>query len=172
MIKTMSKFYYFIPSSIRELFLLTYHDIINRELKKNINSILDVGCGEGNSIEKIEKAKDVYLVGIDSYTPYLITAKKKKIYDKLIHRNIKKLNIKESFDAVLFISVIEHLSKKDGRVILDKFEKIARKCIIVLTPNGYLKQDVSDDNPYQEHKSGKWINELKKGVIRLEEQVG
>jgi len=159
--KNISESYYSIPSSVRKLFLLTYHDAINRELGPDIRTVLDVGCGEGNSIEKIDKAKELYLVGIDAYLPYLKTAKKRKVYDKLIHTDIRKLKVKDkSFDAVLLISVIEHLSKKDGISILNKLEKIAKKRIIILTPSGYLQQDSFDKNPYQEHKSGNWTNEL------------
>jgi hypothetical protein len=82
--------------------------------------------------------------------------------------DINKLNVADkSFDAILFISVIEHLSREDGKKILNKFDKIARKLIIILTPNGYLPQDAFDNNPYQKHKSGDWTDELVKRGYRI-----
>ena len=40
-------------------------------------------------------------------------------------------------------------------------EKIARKKIIIFTPNGFLRQEEHDNNPWQVHKSGWNINEMK-----------
>lgn len=43
-------------------------------------------------------------------------------------------------------------------------EKIARKKVIIVTPNGFLPQEPLDGNPYQKHISGWEISEfIKKG---------
>jgi len=41
-------------------------------------------------------------------------------------------------------------------------EKIAKKKIILFTPNGFLYQGKYDNNDYQIHKSGWSLNEMKK----------
>ena len=50
--------------------------------------------------------------------------------------------------------MIEHLRKKDGVQLLRTMERVARKKIIILTPNEFCHQDHYDQNPYQHHKSG------------------
>ena len=157
----LSGAYYLIPSGIRKFFQLTYHDVINSELSlARAQTMLDVGCGEGNSIERIEKK--ARLVGIDAWKKYLDKARKKP-YDKLVCGDITRMKFKgKSFDAVMMISVLEHLKKKDGIKVIGDMEKIARKVVIILTPAKFLEQEEFDDNPYQRHLSGFWNNELKK----------
>lgn len=52
------------------------------------------------------------------------------------------------------MDLIEHLEKIEAIKLLKKMEKIGRKKIIILTPNGFTNQDEWDNNPYQVHKSG------------------
>ena len=40
-------------------------------------------------------------------------------------------------------------------------ERWARKKVIITTPNGYIYQHEYDNNPFQEHKSGWTVEELK-----------
>lgn len=68
---------------------------------------------------------------------------------------------KKSVDAVVLLDVIEHFHKKDGLRLLKKAEAIARKSVIVLTPNGFYAQDELGGNPYQIHKSGWSVRDLK-----------
>ncbi len=63
-----------------------------------------------------------------------------------------------SFDAVLCLDLIEHLEKKEGRELIDKMEKWARKKVIIYTPNGFVLHEDLKRNPLQEHKSG-WTTE-------------
>jgi len=64
---------------------------------------------------------------------------------------------------VLATEVLEHLSKDDGKIMLEQMEKIARKKIILTTPNGFLPTYAGpDDNPTETHLSGWTVNELRK----------
>jgi hypothetical protein len=58
--------------------------------------------------------------------------------------------------------LIEHLNKKDGLKLISMMEKIARKKVIIFTPNGFLKQGALYDNPWQVHKSGWTAKEMQK----------
>jgi hypothetical protein len=58
------------------------------------------------------------------------------------------------FDAVVALDVIEHLSREEGERLLLSVERIAARRVLVFTPNGFLPQPPSDDNPHQEHRSG------------------
>lgn len=139
--------------------------IIRQHIGNN-KTILDVGCGDGSLMLKINCDKKYKVVGVDVHLPSLKKAKKTGVYKTLKQANLKNLNFKAgSFDVVLASQVIEHISKKDGYKLLNKLEKIAKNKIIVSTPKGYVPFDpfeVFDGNPFQRHKSGWSIDELKK----------
>lgn len=137
-----------------------FHKLLEAELA-GCNSVLDIGCGFNSPIRSVKKT--FYSEGIDAHKPSIIQSKKNKIHDKYVIGNIRdlmKYYKYKSFDGVIAIDVIEHFGKKDALVLLKEMEKIARKKIIVLTPNGFVSQGHHDDNPYQVHKSGWYKNDL------------
>jgi len=67
----------------------------------------------------------------------------------------------KSFDCVVALDVIEHLTKADAHALLASMDRIARTRVIVMTPNGFLPQPASDDNPYQQHVSGWSVDEMR-----------
>src|SRR3989344_7196768 len=103
-----------------------YHDTIWKEKKskdglnennekviqllegEKIKSILDVGCGEGNLLIELKK-KRLNVQGIDISEEALEKAKQRKL-------NVKKADLDKglplnanSFDAVITVSVLQHL---------------------------------------------------------------
>lgn len=63
------------------------------------------------------------------------------------------------WDLVYALDVIEHLTKADGLKLLDQMERLARKRVLIFTPNGYRKQ--TSDIPWQIHRSGWTAEELR-----------
>jgi hypothetical protein len=59
------------------------------------------------------------------------------------------------------IDVLEHLNKKEGKALLRRAEKWAKKKVIVSTPNGFISQRAIDDNEYQSHRSGWMVSEMR-----------
>lgn len=62
-----------------------------------------------------------------------------------------------SFDVVIAIELIEHLTKEDGYILLEEMEQIAKRQIVVSTPNGFLKivpKDRGYGSPFDAHLSG------------------
>lgn len=125
------------------------------------NSILDLGCGDGSLMGVLSQGKNWQIVGVDIYMDGLKKAKSRKIYKKLIRGDIltsvQLLNkSSDKYDIVFFSQVIEHISKKRGKKILNEIEKLSRKKIIVGTPRGFMKQpsEFLGDNPHQVHESG------------------
>ena len=139
--------------------------------------VLDVGCGVNSPLEKIDRS--FYLEGID-----LIPVKDKikgrnkslksknahmeefenKIHDKYVRGDIlhiEKYYKSKTFDAVVFFGVLEHLKRSEGKIFLEKMESIARKKVILTTPNGFIPQDPYAGNPYQEHVSGWFVKDFK-----------
>ena len=67
----------------------------------------------------------------------------------------------DSFDCVVALDVIEHLEKADGLRLLEQMEIIARKKVIIFTPNGFLEQEPFDGNEWQRHISGWEVDEMR-----------
>lgn len=123
------------------------------------DSVLELGCGYFSYIQGMKNKP--YSVGVDLFLPVIESGQKNKIHDKYELLNVMDVDEKfadKSFDCVMAMDLIEHLTKEDGLLFLEKINKIARKKIIIYTPNGFLKQDACDGNPYQEHRSG-WTAE-------------
>ncbi len=144
-------------------FPLTYMGIMKNMVGSDFETILDVGCGTGTPMEIIKDGNSyIHATGVDIYQPYLKEAEQKKIYDALIESEVTNLpfNNKE-FDVVICFHVIEHLEKEEGKRLLEQFEKIAKKRVIVAMPVGEFPQDEYDGNKYQEHRSAWYPQDLK-----------
>lgn len=126
------------------------------------DTVLDLGCG---ILQEFGYKPPVgkYL-GVDAFDPYL-----RKIADQGVMTVRGKLPdfcesfLDKSWDVVLLMDVIEHLTKEDGFKALDHVERIAKKCVIIDTPNGFIPQEGWDawDLPHcdlQAHLSG-WTDE-------------
>jgi ubiquinone/menaquinone biosynthesis C-methylase UbiE len=134
-------------------------EIFKKELF-DCSTVLDLGCGRNSPIQYVKQP--IFSVGVEIFEPYLQESKKKRIHDEYIRADIRKLEFKpKTFDAVLCLKVIEHLTKEEGYELIRKMERWARKKIIITTPNGFLWQNGYDDNPLQMHKSGWSAEELR-----------
>jgi hypothetical protein len=103
-------------------------------------------------------------VGVDAYDGSIKTAREQKTHDELHTHDVLKLSdlfSDKSFDCVAALDLIEHLEKADGLRLLDYMERTARKRVVVFTPNGFLPQGEYDNNPWQVHKSGWEVAEMR-----------
>lgn len=152
--------------AVRQFFVyigdIFYYKALEKELK-NMRTVLDVGCGSWSPLANIKK--NFYSVGVDIHKPSIQEIKEKKIHDtyKIVDvLKISKYFKPRSFDAVIALDVVEHFEKKDGLSLIKQMETIASKKVVILTPYGFVPQRPVDGNPYQEHKSGWYIEEFKK----------
>lgn len=140
--------------------------IYETELEKaigNVKTVLDVGCGSNSPLRNV--SKQFRSVGVDIFQPSIEASKKQNIHDEYHQLDILKLDTvfsPGSFDCVLASDVIEHLDKEDGMKLLTMMEQIAKKRMIIFTPNGFTTQEAVDGNPWQEHKSGWTPQEMRK----------
>lgn len=152
-----------------------FYRLLRKELK-DCESVLDVGCGVNSPLGKIEK--QFYLEGIDlipvkskskiynkkitgNFVP--MEEYKKKIHDKYTKGNIlyiEKYYKSKSFDVIVLFHVLEHLRRSEGKIFLEKLEKIAKLKIIICTPNGFVPQNPLHGNIYQEHISGWFVKDF------------
>ncbi len=124
-------------------------------------SILDCGCGSSSPI------KDVPLksctVGVDLFKPALLESKKAKIHENYVLADIKNFCFKpKSFSAVVALDFLEHLEKADGYKFIRSIEELAADSVLIVTPNGFLRQSESSGNVFQVHLSGWTTEELKR----------
>ena len=150
MINIFEKYAAFLP--------FTQTNMILRNLENNVRSILDAGCGFGQPMNAINKRKKFFTVAIDLFLPAIWVCKNKGIYDAYILCDTRFLPIRrKSFDVIFCLDVIEHLTKKNGLKLIEEFNKIARKKVIISTPVGFLYlMRGHKENPNDIHKSG-WI---------------
>lgn len=157
----------FINNYARPFIVQRVYKAIEREIK-DCGTLLDVGCGPSSPIKDF--SKKFFKVGIDAYKPSIEKSRKAGIHDKHYCMNVLDISRKfkeKSFDCVLALDLIEHLTREDGLKLLDSMEKIAKKKIVVFTPNGFLPQGAVDGNPWQEHKSGWTVKEMKERGYKI-----
>lgn len=100
-----------------------------------INSVLDVGCGEGFTLDRLQKAKIGKTHEGLEYSKEAIGLGK-KLYPKLNIRqgDIYKLPYRDnSFDLVICTEVLEHL--ENPRKALKELTRVSRKYILLSVPN-------------------------------------
>jgi SAM-dependent methyltransferase len=143
--------------------------VITREVVGSCATLLDVGCGS-DSIARYLPKDQVHSVGVD-ISPSAIEASGQAH----IHSEYRVLDVTRlaehfedgSFDCVMALDVIEHLEKRDGLDLLRAMERLARRKVIILTPNGFVPQEAHDGNPFQRHLSGWSPEEMERHGYRI-----
>ncbi len=136
------------------------------ELEKAVGdckTLLDVGCGSNSPIKPFSGR--LRSAGVDAFKPSVEKSKREKIHGRYYVMDILRIGDKfkpGSFDCVLASDVIEHLTREDGCRLLAMMERIARRKVIIFTPNGFMPQGEFEENPWQVHKSGWTVNEMRK----------
>ncbi len=98
-------------------------------------SILDVGCGEGFTLERLRKAKiGKHLEGVD-YLDLAIKLGKKEHPNLILKKgSIYDLKYKaNSFDVVICSEVLEHV--EDPQKGLEELVRVSKKYVVLSVPN-------------------------------------
>jgi hypothetical protein len=77
------------------------------------------------------------------------------------------VNFKDRDYKIIAFDLIEHFEKNEGYQLLKDIVRVAGVRVIVFTPNGFVPQSATDDNPFQEHKSGWTYQEMKKSGFKV-----
>ena len=129
---------------------------LKRELR-DCQSFVELGCGVKSPV--VECIKTIFAVGIDGHLPSLLANKKSGYFKDYVLADLNHLPLKnDSFDCVAAFDVIEHLTKHQAKMLIENMEKISKKKIILLTPNGFNpKCHLEDDSPLQIHRC--WLDD-------------
>ena len=142
------------PGPISRFF--RYDRLLAQELSRGCASLLDVGCGNNSPVRRLTSAIP-QRTGVDAFAPALAESLRLGIHTD--GRQVDVLDIgshfaPRSYDCVLASDVIEHLEKEEGMRLIEAMERIARRKVVIFTPNGFLPQAPYADNPWQAHRSG------------------
>ena len=115
-------------------------------------TVVDVGCGSGSRSAPRALAR---AIGVDVHFPSLTHIRGEGSRGGAICASLQSLPIgNRAVDAVVALDVIEHFDKDEAVALLGEFERVARQTIVLLTPNGFLPQPGTAENPFMEHQSG------------------
>ncbi len=156
----------------------SYLWILSKAIDRGVESVLDIGCGDGDLMKILSHNEKWKIVGAELYPDAIKSAIKKNVYESIIKTTVSEIDKKikgKKFDVVLASQVIEHLRKKDGEKALSQWEKLTAKRIIVATTVGYTPYErigakLKEKNPYQKHLSGWSIEEFRKRGYKVRGQ--
>jgi predicted TPR repeat methyltransferase len=130
--------------------------LLRQEIEGVCETLLDVGCGTDSPVQYLSP-RPRYLVGVDAFAPAIEKSRALGIHDKYFLMDALQIGeyfSPKSFDCVLAFDVVEHLNDRDGLNLIGQMEKIARRKVVLSTPNGHLSQGEYYNNPWQRHLSG------------------
>ncbi len=133
-----------------------YPDELEKAICGSCRTVLDVGCGAGSPIRPFA-ARLERTVGVDSWEPSIERSRAKGIHSEYRLMDVREVHAAfgdGAFDGVLLLDVLEHLPESEGLALLADCERIARRRVVVFTPNGFLAQGDFHGNPHQAHVSG------------------
>lgn len=154
--------------TIMKKWLATY----DRELQEAVGdarSLLDIGCGIASPLSRLER-KPERTVGVDGFMPSIEESRRKGIHNDYVCCDILDVGSKfpaGSFECVMALDVIEHLSKEKGLDLLRQMEQLSCRRVIIFTPNGFLAQAEHSNNPMQVHLSGWSVKEMREMGFRV-----
>ncbi len=144
--------------------------LLRRELN-GLGSVLDVGCGSDSPLQFVRGIG--HKVGVDAFEPSIAASCERGLHDQYLRMELESLDIApKSYDAVVLLDLIEHFEKDAGLAFLSKLELIARKKVLIFTPNGFLPQPAYEDNPWQLHRSGWTTPEFRDLGYRVQGVLG
>jgi SAM-dependent methyltransferase len=130
---------------------------------KNCKHVLDLGCGPSSPIKFL--SGNSHSIGVDIFQPSIENSVRKGIHDDYFLTDVRYIEGRvkpKSFDCVVALRLIEHLEKDEGIRLIEMMETIARKKVVISTPNGFVARTQSEGNMWMAHKSGWTVEEMRK----------
>jgi len=103
-------------------------------------TVLDLGCGLGDwgYLLRTRKTGAFHVDGLDINRKYLDKIPP-CVYNTTWIQDLQKNQALPSYDYVLCIQLLEHLTKENGYKLLDEIDNTCQVKAIVSTPHGYMR---------------------------------
>ena len=137
-------------------------------------TLLSLCCGIGRDLRRIPM--DMPVTGVDVVPEYLAEFKQRYPQAETVLGDALEYILKvpgNSFDFVVCIDGVEHLTKENGSKLLGECQRVARNKAIIFTPEGFVKNerehawDIDGGDEHQQHLSGWEISEMERAGYRL-----
>lgn len=122
------------------------------------DEVIDFGCGLMPITRQLECKK---MIGIDGWLP--IVEQLRTDLEDMGHIYIWHLDLSgrlmeaandNSIDVCLAIDLVEHFDKDDALRLIGHMERIARKRVVIFTPDGFMLQEREENSEFQRHRCG------------------
>lgn len=124
---------------------------IARMLKQNSTlRVLDIGCGSGNYGKLLYRFKG-QVDGIEVFEPNIRKFKLREIYNSVYSCNALGFNFYDDYNIFILGDILEHLTPKDARELLDTLKNSQNCGLIVVAVPFLYEQDEIDSNKYEIH---------------------
>jgi SAM-dependent methyltransferase len=159
------------PWPARSGFVPLRERLFRRALRRALSgarSVLDVGCGVASPVGAL--GLDAFTIGLDRCRPDLEQARAAGTHRALVladARSVDALFAPRSVDVVVALDVVEHLERPEAVALLARLERVARHRVVVFTPNGFVPQPGTAENPWQEHRSGFTVTDMRRLGYRV-----
>lgn len=133
-----------------------------RQSISNCETFLDLGCGSASPYIRYLHEAHHKATGVDLYAD-VSTA-----YDTIIRDDVMNFVTSlpdNSFDAVTGFDIVEHFEKADAQKLVKHMQRIAKKTVVIVTPNGFWPGMI--DGPGQDHLCGFSVQELQDDGFRI-----
>jgi hypothetical protein len=148
---------------LMEPLLNQYHRELEWALRGPFTTLLDVGCGPRSPLAAVPHSI-ARTVGAEIYEPALRESARQGIHSEYVLMDVKEILQSygcSSFDVVLASDVIEHFERGEADSLIRAMEHVARKRVIIMTPNGFQAQGAREGNPFQVHRSGWTVGDMR-----------
>lgn len=130
-------------------------ELIQNYISKD-DTVLDVGCG---ILFAIDGLKCKSYLGLDIWLAYLEQVRDRYSVIKMDVKNDLYQFLDNSFDVVVSLDLVEHLTQEEAWRVIYHMKRIARKRVIIFTPSKFETNDEAVKNAwdlgecqYQKHQ--------------------
>lgn len=135
-----------------------------------LTSILDVGGGTGILNQEMwdRRVPHGKKFVLDIWKPCLVNRHLSSGWHKICGDGVHIPLKSNSVDMVQCTEVIEHVEKRQGWILLEELERVAKKAIFMTSPRGFKNQPAINGNPFQIHKCGWMPEDYRKAGFNVE----
>ena len=104
----------------------------------SFDSLADFGCGPASPAMYLHIKKKL---GIDAANAAIDESRKRNIFTEYLVADVLHTGLrKKSYDVTMSLDVVNLMEKKDGLALIKEMERIAKKRVIILCPNGSIEE--------------------------------